>query len=88
MYCEAARQLIGSTVVGWLYFTEMGEFSQIVIEKRIVADPRFPTHESRLLEHPFGRPYLRLEKPTVVRSRWVPARSGLHGARLIPACND
>ncbi|MDO8873960.1 MAG: PD-(D/E)XK nuclease family protein [Methanoregula sp.] len=26
VYCEAARQLVGAGVVGWLYFTETGEF--------------------------------------------------------------
>ncbi|MDO8871782.1 MAG: PD-(D/E)XK nuclease family protein [Methanoregula sp.] len=26
VYCEAARQLIGAGVAGWLYFTETGEF--------------------------------------------------------------
>ena len=26
VYCEAGRQIIRAEVVGWLYFTEMGEF--------------------------------------------------------------
>ncbi|WP_158303613.1 PD-(D/E)XK nuclease family protein [Methanosphaerula palustris] len=28
VYCEAAGQLVGLEVAGWLYFTEMGDFER------------------------------------------------------------
>jgi ATP-dependent exoDNAse (exonuclease V) beta subunit len=32
VYCEAARQIVGAEVAGWLYFTETGEFLGVQIK--------------------------------------------------------